>query len=95
MRVINSLAHTTAKPAIGKKKTKSKFEVDGKTFCIVINGDSRYESRTLGIDTQRIAEEESGYAVKSDPLEADPRKPHIGTCAAQSSRSSCLSVRVL
>ena len=85
--LINSLANTTANPSvIGKKnesrtlgivikRNESKREDERKTFFIVISFYSRYdETRTLV--TAAYAEEESGYAVKSVPIEADPRKPH-------------------
>ena len=96
-RVTNSLAHATANPAIGKKKAESKFEVEWKAFYIVVNRGSRYESRTLDIVTsiKRIAEEESGYAVKSVPIEADPRKPYAqGVRRSSSPSPGTLSVRV-
>ena len=56
-------AHNCKSIDIGKNK--SRREDERKTFCIVINIDSRYELKTFGIVTviKRIAEEESGESI--------------------------------
>ena len=80
-RVINSLVHTTASLRSGRRGTSR----GRSALSLSVITKSYNESKRFDIIT--YAEEEAGYAVKSGPIEADPRKTH-GLCAAQLSRSS-------
>ena len=79
-------AHNCKSIEIGKKN-------ESETSVVVTKRCNESERFDIGIN-KRIVKEESGYAVKSVPIEADPRMPHIAAPLSQVGRRD-LSVKVL